>query len=180
MSGAQREDVVTRGTYLTVEDRPAVRFERDFDRPAAAVWRALTEPEQARLWFPATLAIEPWIGGTVRFTGDPNVPDSEGTVLDHDPPRRLAFTWGGGELHLAVAPDGGGCRLVLTNVLAARDEAARNAAGWEVCLGELAKVVRGAGERGPHADGALDWRAAYAAYVASGMPSGAPVPLPPG
>jgi hypothetical protein len=98
-------------------------------------------------------------------------------VLAFDPPRRVAFTWGGSELHVELEPAGEhGCTLTLINVLEARDEGARNAAGWSVCLAELDKHVAGAEVDGPHSAAAEDWQSLYDAYVAAGMPAGAPIP----
>jgi len=165
------------GTYLVVGGRPAVRFEREYRHSLERVWRAVADADQARQWFPSALAFDPRVGGAGRFTGDPNMIDGEGVVLEYDPPRLLAFTWGDGEVHIALEPVGEDrCRFVLTNVLGADNEAARNAAGWSVCLGELDKVVQGDQTQGPHAVGPTAWRAAYESYVRSGMPAGAPVP----
>ena len=117
-------------------------------------------------------------GGRITFRDDPNLPaETSGTVLAFDPPRQLAFTWGGDELHLTVEPDGEqACTLTLLNVLEARDTAARNAAGWTVCLAELDKYVGGGVADGPHSATAAPWKEHYAAYVAAGVPSGAPIP----
>lgn len=165
------------GALVSVDGRPAVRFEREYRHPAQQVWRAVAEADQARQWFPSALTFEPRAGGAVHFTGDPNMSDGEGVVLEYDPPRLLAFTWGDGEVHIALEPIGEDeCRFVLTNVLGADNEAARNAAGWAVCVGELDKVVRGEGSQGPHAVPADVWQAAYESYVRSGMPAGAPIP----
>jgi len=49
-------------------------------------------------------------------------------------------------------------------------------AGWDVCLGELDKVVQGEQAQGPHAVPMTAWKAVYQSYVRSGMPAGAPVP----
>ncbi|MFI6879116.1 SRPBCC domain-containing protein [Streptomyces sp. NPDC050400] len=111
-------------------------------------------------------------GATIRFFDDPNMPESTGTVLVADAPHHLAYSWGGDELRLDVTPEGDGAtRLTLTNVLESADAAARNAAGWEVCLAAL-----DAADRGEKPDGAAPWKAYYDAYVAAGFPSGAPVP----
>ena len=67
----------------------------------------------------------------------------EGRLLAWDPPRHLAFSWGPDELHLTLEEVDGGCRFELVNVLSDPDAAARNAAGWHVCLDELDKTVRG-------------------------------------
>ena len=61
-------------------------------------------------------------------------------------------------------------------MLDARDAASRNAAGWVVCLDELAGSLDGGGSRGPHADGAAPWRPLYDAHVEAGLPHGAAIP----
>ncbi|MFG3583074.1 SRPBCC family protein [Streptomyces sp. NPDC047990] len=166
------------GTYLTLDDgRPAVRFSRTYDHPVDRVWRFVTDPEELAGWFPSRAEIELTPGGTIRFSGDPNTPDSTGRVLAVDPPRHLSFAWGGDELHFDLeALDGKRTHLTLTDVLAAEDTAARNGAGWEVCLATLDARARGEHSPGPHAGGAAPWREAYDAYLAAGVPSGAPVP----
>jgi len=167
-----------RGTYVEHDGRPAVRFTRSYPHPAERVWAAVSEPAALAHWFPSHVELEPRTGGRIAFHGDPNLPaDSSGTVLAYDPPRRLAFTWGGDELHLTVEPAGArACTLTLLNVLEARDTAARNAAGWTVCLAELDKYLRDGAADGPHSTGAEPWAEHYAAYVAAGVPSGAPIP----
>ncbi|GAA1987622.1 SRPBCC family protein [Amycolatopsis minnesotensis] len=165
-----------RGTFIEHEGRPAVRFQRTYAHPVDRLWAAITRTEDLAHWFPSKVALEGEVGGTVSFSHDPNVDDDHGTVLAYDPPHRLAFTWGGDELHFELAPAAGGCTLTLINVLEARDTAARNAAGWAVCLAELGKYVADGSADGPHSDSAEPWRPLYEAYVAAGMPSGAPIP----
>jgi uncharacterized protein YndB with AHSA1/START domain len=116
-------------------------------------------------------------GGTVRFSGDPNMPESTGRVIAVDPPRHLSFAWGGDELHFDLEPAGEGrTRFTLTNVLGAADTAARNGAGWEVCLAALDARARGERFAGPHAGPSTPWKEFYDGYVGAGVPSGAPVP----
>jgi uncharacterized protein YndB with AHSA1/START domain len=167
-----------RGSYTELDDgRPAVRFERTYPHPIERVWAAVSEPDGLAHWFPSKVEIEPRVGGTIRFSEDPNTEPSTGTVLRYEPPRALAFSWGGDELRFDLAPRGdGGCTLTLINVLEARDTAARNAAGWTVCLAELDKQLAGASAEGPHAESAQPWQPLYEEYVAAGMPSGAPIP----
>ena len=57
-----------------------------------------------------TVRLEPRVGGTVTFSGDPYSEGSTGTVLAYEPPSRLSFTWGPDELHLTLEPADGGCR----------------------------------------------------------------------
>ncbi|WP_333761473.1 SRPBCC family protein [Streptomyces sp. IBSBF 2390] len=166
------------GVHLTLDDgRPAVRFGRSYDQPVERVWRFVTEPAELSRWFPSRAELDLRPGGAVRFTGDPNMPESTGRVLAVDPPRHLSFAWGGDELHFDLAaPDDGHTRLTLTDVLGAADTAARNAAGWEVCLTALDAAARGADADGPHTGASATWKEFYDGYVDAGMPSGAPVP----
>jgi uncharacterized protein YndB with AHSA1/START domain len=168
------------GTYLTLDDgRAAVRFDRTYDHPVERVWRFVTDPGELARWFPSRAEFDLRPGGTVTFAGDPNAEDSTGTVLAVDPPRHLSFDWGGDELHFDLEPlDDGRTRFTLTDVLAATDTAARNGAGWEVCLTALDAHARGEPFEGPHAGAAAPWREIYDVYVAAGVPSGAPVPGP--
>jgi uncharacterized protein YndB with AHSA1/START domain len=166
-----------RGTYVEHEGRPAVRFVRRYPHSPERVWAAVSEPVGLEHWFPSRVELQARVGGRITFRDDPNLPaQTSGTVLVYDPPKRLAFTWGGDELHLSVEPDGDGAVLTLLNVLAARDTAARNAAGWAVCLAELDKYLREGAADGPHSPTAEPWQEHYAAYVAAGVPSGAPIP----
>ena len=159
------------GSYLEVDGRPAVRFERTYPHPIDRVWHSVSDPDQLAAWFPSKVAIEPRVGGTVEFSGDPNVGDTTGVVLAYDPPRRLAFRWGRDEIHLELSTvDDGHCQLVLINILEDRAAAARNGAGWNVCLAALEADLNGT----PRDDTA--WRAYYDAYLANGVPSGAPFP----
>src|SRR3954453_11679881 len=122
------------GTYDTVEGRPAVRFERRLAHPVERVWRAVTEPGELAHWFPAGVTVDLRVGGRIAFAfGD------DGEVTELDPPRRFGFTWGEQALRFELEPaeDGSACVLRLTSVLADRDAAARDAAGWHDCLDRL-------------------------------------------
>lgn len=167
-----------RGTYLEIDGRPAVRFQRSYPHSVERLWAAVTEPDELSHWFPSGVRMQQQAGGTVDFSGDPYTEGSTGRILVFDPPRRLAYTWGGDELHFELEPAGdGGCTLTLTNVLEARNTAARNATGWTVCLGELDRHLSGAMSEGPHSEAnAPAFQPFYDAYVADGMPSGAAIP----
>lgn len=164
------------GTFVKYQGRPAVRFEGSYDHPVERLWTAISDPDELPQWFPSKVALQPQVGGNIEFSGDPNMPSSSGTILEYQAPARLAFSWGGNELHFELEPAGkGGCSFTLIDVLQAENEAARNAAGWSVCLAELDKLMAGAQASGPHAD-TQSWREYYDAYIAAGMPSGAPIP----
>lgn len=165
------------GRFIEHEGRPAVRFERVYDHPVERVWAAVTEPAELAHWFPSRARIELRPGGLADFSGDPNVPSFTGRVVVCEPPHRLGYTWGADELLFELeAVDGGRCRLVLTNFLDAENAAARNAAGWSVCLRELDKLLAGDQADGPHSETAESWHGYYENYVAAGLPYGADVP----
>ncbi|MFC5908944.1 SRPBCC family protein [Streptacidiphilus monticola] len=165
----------TTGSFLELDGRPAVRFSREYDNPVEQVWALVATPHGLAAWFPSPqveLDLKP--GGTIRFSGDPHMPESRGTVRAAEPGRLLAFTWGDDELRFELTelgPDQ--TRLQLVDLLESAQAAARNAAGWELCLRALDARASGAPapERQPDA-----WLPLYRAYQAAGFPSGAPVP----
>lgn len=165
------------GTYVEIEGRPAVRFQRSYNHPVQRLWTAITDPDELPHWFPSKVAMKPEVGGTIEFSGDG--PPSSGTILVYEPPTRLAYSWGENELRFELEPLGEhSCRLTLIEVLSAKNIAARDAAGWTVCLAELDKHVAGDPAAGPHSGTAESWREHYDRYVAEGMPSGAEIPKP--
>jgi uncharacterized protein YndB with AHSA1/START domain len=192
-------DTTDLGTYVEHHGRPAVRFVRTYPHPVERVWQAIADADELRHWFPCSVALEQRAGGTITyFADDPNLgsgqaegeqpsgaatgPDGPavwgtGTVLVCEPPHRLAYTWGGDELHYELEEVGdGGCRLTFINVLQRADTAARSGAGWTVCLHALQRAVDGNPGDGPHGRDALPWTPIYEAYIAAGLPHGAPIP----
>jgi uncharacterized protein YndB with AHSA1/START domain len=164
---------MTDATLLTRGPRPAVRLERTLQDPPAVVWRALTEREQLRAWFPCDVIVEGGrlaVGARLTFPFPAEVIDMTltGEVLELDEPHRLAFTWGEETLRFELAAEGSGTRLVLVDELPA-GAAARNAAGWDVCLDRLAGLE-------PAADA---WRPRFDAYVAAFAPTLGPQEGPP-
>ncbi|WP_316741727.1 SRPBCC family protein [Streptomyces sp. MK7] len=166
------------GSYVTLDDgRPAVRFSRTYDHPVERVWRFVTDPDELSEWFPSRAEIDLRPGGAITFSGDPNMPESTGRVLAVDPPRHVSFDWGGDELRFDLEElDDKRTRFTLTNVLSAENTAARNGAGWEVCLSALDAKARGERVEGPHAGVRTAWQGFYEGYLAAGLPSGAPIP----
>jgi uncharacterized protein YndB with AHSA1/START domain len=152
------------GTYETYEGKPAVRFERVYPHPVERVWRSITVPEEMASWFPSTVEVDLREGGEMQFTfPEHEVDPMTGRVLELDPPRVFAFLWGEDLLRLELAPEGDGTRLTLLQTLRSEDEAARNAAGWHVCLDRLG------GEE-------TDWEPYYEEYQRRGLPAGAEIP----
>jgi uncharacterized protein YndB with AHSA1/START domain len=164
---------MTGGTLLTDGARTAVRLERHLADPPTVVWHALTDREQLRAWFPCDVIVDggSWeVGAAITFPFPPEVIDMtlSGEVIEVDEPNRLAFSWGEEILRFELAEENGGTRLVLIDELPPAS-AARNAAGWEVCLDRLA------GEE----TGADAWRPRFEAYVAAFEPAIGPQDGPP-
>jgi uncharacterized protein YndB with AHSA1/START domain len=147
-----------------------VRLERHLHKPPSDVWRALTVPEELKAWFPDSVEVEEWtVGAPLTFVfKEHDLPPMSGVVLEVDEPHVLAFTWGDETLRfeLTAAPDGG-TDLVLTDELD-RAFAARNAAGWDVCLERLAGHT-----------GDVEWKPLFDHYAADFGPVLGPQEGPP-
>jgi uncharacterized protein YndB with AHSA1/START domain len=167
------------GTYIEVDQRPAIVFERRLSHPVDAVWRAITDPDELAAWFPNRVEVDLRVGGRIHFTfPEPlDYPPMEGEVLALDPPRRFHFTWGPDELRFDLEPlDDEGCLLRLTDVLSESEKAARDAAGWHVCLDTLEEHLAGRPTTAPGTRPSSAWQEHYVRYVAEGVPSGAEIP----
>jgi uncharacterized protein YndB with AHSA1/START domain len=159
------------GTYETIDDRPALRFERRLNHPVERVWRAISEPEQLKAWFPSTVSGQIAAGADLTFTFEQGeAPTMQGEVTDHEAPNVLAFYWGHDHLRFELEPAGDGTILRFTCLLDARDKAARDAAGWHFTFDRLDAALGGAA---PDDDA---WRRLYADYERRGLPTGAPIP----
>jgi len=123
--------------------RTVLRFERTLRHPPEKVWRALTELDDLRSWHPSPFEIEARAGGKVSYLPPYDAGLGEGSVSVYDPPRTLAYTWGEDELRWELEPHVEGCLLVVTHTFDDRLKAARDAAGWEICLEGLAASLDG-------------------------------------
>jgi uncharacterized protein YndB with AHSA1/START domain len=175
----------TYGTYQTIDDWPALSFERRLSHPIDVVWRAITEPDQLAHWFPSRVEVDALRDGaelTFRFEHMPSDAPSTitGRVTEYDPPHRFAFTWGPPDhrdhLRFELEPlaDPDACLLRLTVLLDARDKAARDSAGWHVCLDRLEGLLADDGAETTAASG--EWRELYDEYQRRGAPAGAQIP----
>jgi uncharacterized protein YndB with AHSA1/START domain len=110
------------------------------------------------------------VGAALTFPFPSEVIDMTltGEVLAVDEPNALAFTWGEDTLRFELSDADGGTRLVLIDELPAA-AAARNAAGWEVCLDRLAGLDRGRDA----------WQPRFDAYAATFEPALGPQEGPP-
>jgi len=147
--------------------RAVLRFERTLPNPPEQVWGALTDPMKLTAWHPSPFEAEPMVGGTVTYVSqgdDPTMPDGE--VIEYEPPRVLAHTWGEDLLRWEIRPHDEGCLLVLTHTFDDRLKAARDAAGWHLCLDALASALDHAGPAPPEDAGPIPegWPELNAAY----------------
>jgi uncharacterized protein YndB with AHSA1/START domain len=168
---------VMHGTYSTVDDRPALTFERRLAHPVEHVWRAVTDPAELAHWFPSAVSGEVAPGGRLTFEfPDDHMPPLEGEVVELEPPRRFAFTWGEDVLRIELEAAGDGCVLRFTCLFDEAERAARDAAGWHVCLELLERHLGGMPTTAPGSEPTPGWRELYEEYQRRGLPAGAPVP----
>ncbi|MDN3356158.1 SRPBCC family protein [Actinomadura sp. DC4] len=138
------------GSLHTAGGRNVLRFERRLAHPVEKVWRAVTEPAELAHWFPAMVAMEPRVGGAMRFTFPGGEMDpTDGTVTELDPPRVFAFVWAGDPLRIELAPDGEGTLLTFTYTFQDRPMAGSYATGWHTCLDALAHALAGTAPQEP-------------------------------
>ena len=113
------------GELVTIDGRPALRFERRLRSPIERVWRAVTEPDELERWFLARVAWTPVVGETFESFGH------AGTVTELDAPRVIAWEWGGQRFRIELTADGNACVLVFTHVFDDAALGAQHASGWE-------------------------------------------------
>jgi uncharacterized protein YndB with AHSA1/START domain len=148
---------MTDGTLVTIDGRPALRFERTLAHSVERVWRAITEPAELERWFPAAADWTPAMGETFEAYG------ATGEVIEVDAPNRLAWTFGGEAFSFELSAADSGCRLVFTHVFDDRARAAQTAAGWEAYLSRLEPHL--AGGHLSEADAHEQWEEAHERYA---------------
>lgn len=132
------------GTLERVGETSVLRFRRRLAHRRELVWRALTEDAQLAEWFPTTIEGARAAGAPLQFAfreaeGEP----FDGEMLAFEPPSLMELRWADDVLRFELEPDGSGCVLHLTVSFPEHGKAARDAAGWHVCLEQLAHVCDG-------------------------------------
>ncbi|MGH2902773.1 MAG: SRPBCC domain-containing protein [Solirubrobacteraceae bacterium] len=133
---------MTYGNLETVDDKSVISFERRLEHSVERVWKAISEPDERRHWFP---------------------PGGDLTVTDSEPPRLLALSWFGDQLRFELRPDGEGCVLLFSHAFADREKAARDAAGWDRCFVRFDALL--AGEPIGEADSLKAWPETHERYA---------------
>jgi uncharacterized protein YndB with AHSA1/START domain len=141
-----------------------LRYRRVLRQPPETVWQALTEDVQLAGWFPTTIEGERTPGAPLRFSFRENeAPPMDGEMLAVDAPSLLELRWGDDVLRFELAPEGAGSVLTLTVTFPEHAKAARDGAGWHVCLEQLGYVA--GGEELPFTPSDR-WRVVHPDYVA--------------
>ncbi len=156
-------------TFTQDGERYTLALERRLAHPIDKVWRALTERELLKQWFPCDVQGAWQEGAPLSFRflhgeGD-GLPEDQlrGEVLEVDAPRLVVFRWGDSVLRAELEPDGDGCRLRYSESVLDPSWGARNAAGWELCLENLGLLLQGASLAKFVVQ---TWRARYEHYAA--------------
>jgi uncharacterized protein YndB with AHSA1/START domain len=157
------------------DGRWQLRFTRSLRHPPDKVWRALTEPEHLAAWFPTTIEGQRQAGAHLTFAfPEGQAPSFEGEYLVYDPPRVLELRWGNDMLRFELQPSEAGTQLTVLDTFDEQGRAARDGAGWHVCLDGLAAHLDGS--PAAHAD----WAEVHRHYVEAFGPQAATIGPPAG
>jgi uncharacterized protein YndB with AHSA1/START domain len=166
------------GQILRDEQGVSLRYERHLSHPPVRVWRALTESDQLRHWFPADLVgprdegaelvVPFWDDVAAKFSIED--PVLTGRILTWDPPSRFAWQWDDEVITFELEPTDQGTRLTLHVQLSATGPGADQVgAGYHLCLDQLVTLVE-TDTAPPFVD--LDENTYVADYAASDAASG--------
>jgi uncharacterized protein YndB with AHSA1/START domain len=166
------------GTLERVGGVSLLRFRRRLEHSQDKVWHALTEDEHLEGWFPTTIEGARITGGALRFSFRHGEGEAfGGQMTAFDPPSLMELRWSDDSLRFELEADGSGCLLSLTVTFPEHGKAARDAAGWHVCLERLAYVCADASPPWLPPD---RWREVYPRYVARLGPEASTIGPPPG
>lgn len=164
------------GTLDRDADGLRLTFTRWLAHAPETVFRALTEPEHLRAWFPSDVVGERRTGAPLKFEfREAQGPTIDGTLLSYDPPRLVEYQWGDETLRFELAADGDGTLLTFVNTFRELGRAARDAAGWHTCLDLLGLHLDG---REPSWTQPERWKQVHARYVDALGPEAATIGPP--
>jgi uncharacterized protein YndB with AHSA1/START domain len=167
------------GTVQQLDDgRWQLRFTRTLRHPQERVWRAITEPEHLSHWFPTTVEGERETGAPLRFSfPGGEAPPMEGEMVAFQPESVMELRWGPDVIRIELRPMQDGTELTLLDTLEERGKAARDAAGWHVCLDALEAGLSGESDRREQMSA---WGEVHPHYVESFGPAAATIGPPEG
>jgi uncharacterized protein YndB with AHSA1/START domain len=148
------------GTLEPAGQQWRLRFRRRLAHSPDKVWRAIVEPEHRNAWFPQRVEGEWRVGAPLKFLSEYG--DFDGQVLVYQPQSVVEFAWGTDVIRLEIQPDGNGTLLTLIDTFDEHGKAARDAAGWHVCLDALEGALAGTPSTVGPGEG---WQAVHAEYV---------------
>lgn len=144
--------------YATVTAPGTVRIQRLLPGPIERIWAYLTEGELRRSWLAAG-DMELQVGASFELVwrndelSDPPGQRPEGfpeeqrmhsRIIEVDAPRRLVFTWGGGDVAFELEPRGDQVLLtVLHRGISDRSNMLMIGAGWHMHLNVLGARAQG-------------------------------------
>ncbi|RRO20534.1 hypothetical protein EIL87_01180 [Saccharopolyspora rhizosphaerae] len=131
-----------------INGHPVLRLHRVLTHPPAAVWKAITTPDELSAWFPARVEFDaPTPGAPMRFHFEGAEQPETGEVLEADEPKVFAFRWNTDVIRCELLAHEQGCLLVFSHTLSGPDSdrpsAARHGAGWLICLDALEAGLSG-------------------------------------
>ena len=167
------------GSLEELDDgRYRLRFTRSLAHPQETVWRAITEPEHLAHWFPTTIEGDRAPGAPLRFSfPGGEAPPFEGEMLAYEPPSLMELRWGADVVRVELRPTEMGTELTLLDTLDEPGKAARDGAGWHVCLDRLEAQLSGEPDSTEHKG---DWQQVHGHYVDSFGPEAATIGPPEG
>jgi len=120
-----------------------LKFRRELAHPPARVWEALTEPDELRRWFPDEIVVSDWrVGSRLEFKHEGKLV-FDGEVLAFEPQRLIEIRWGTDRVRFEIEPHRSGTVLTLIDTIDEVGKAARDGAGWHMCLDALEAALDG-------------------------------------
>jgi uncharacterized protein YndB with AHSA1/START domain len=175
MSDGARDEF---GTLEQHGDLSVLRYERHLAHPQERVWRAITEDADLAAWFPTTIEGPRRDGAPLRFAfRQGEAAPFDGEMLAFVPPTLMELRWSDDilrfELQAAAGETGTGCILRLSVTFTEFGKAARDAAGWHLCLERLSAASDGTAPPGPDR-----WKELHRSYMERFGPEGSTIGPP--
>jgi uncharacterized protein YndB with AHSA1/START domain len=169
-------DTAAPDSYGTLIEPTTLSIQRLLPGPIERIWAFLTESDLRRRWLAAG-EMELKVGAPFAMVWrndeltDPPGARPEGFGAEHsmesritlcEPPRKLTFTWGEGDVAITLEERGGKVLLTLTHRrIVERSARVMIGAGWHAHLDILAARVAGKEPAAPFWDGWLKLRKQY-------------------